>query len=538
MLALPRRRRLFSAVSVVIQDGGAPWTSTLDNFGGVALLNQSPFLNLFENLSTRAIAPSPLFGIPLTLTVPADAGQSADLAQLARSLASETQPRQGPRFPTQARFETILALGTASASETPLDWKAVLTGARWTWESRCSRPELGNPGNPAGPDVHATGIRCDGRLAYDLASHALKRAQAIVPTAENSLGWIVTAGGRNWNEPPADTAGTVAAAMLETIAPATDTPELSFVRTPDAMDSLDTALTDVYTALGLNPNNVPVAIDVDNEEAIRFRVQQEIVNSKFGKRDALWTLRRALGQARELIYIESPMFAVTARSPASADFNLVEVIRQQLAENPRLKVILCLPRMPDFDLARANWVRAALNYRQEAIATLTTEYRQRVAAFHPIGFPGRSAVIRSTTVVVDDVWCLVGTSHFRRRGMTFDGGVDVVSLDRSIHEGYSERIAQFRRELMATKLGIDMATAPENASALWIRLHQLESAFDAIADLLRQGGLGRCTPIWAGPNDEWGIPAETDSADPDGVNLSLITLAGLLGEETFSALLD
>ena len=47
--------------------------------------------------------------------------------------------------------------------------------------------------------------------------------------------------------------------------------------------------------------------------------------------------------------------------------------------------------------------------------------QDRVAMFHPVGFPGRTAFIRTTSVIVDDVWCLVGAAHFRRRGMTFDG---------------------------------------------------------------------------------------------------------------------
>ncbi|MBD1874507.1 hypothetical protein H6F75_13525 [Nodosilinea sp. FACHB-131] len=523
------QRRLFSVVSVTLTDPPAPWTSNLGTFGGLELLNQPAFTALFSAFSTRAVAPTPLFGIPRTFVPPS--GDPANIADLARRLASETQPRQGPRLPTQARFETILALGTSPAVDAQLDWQAVLTGARWQWESRCSHPELGNPGNPAGPDVHATGIRADGRLAYDLALHALKRSQAIIPTAPDSPGWIVTAGGDNWNAPPADTIGTVAAAMLETIAPFTDTPELGlgFIPIPQPGDSVQNTVNQIANDLGLTPPTVTVG----NEEEIRPRVQREIITAKFGQRDALWALRRALGQAREFIYIESPMFASTARSdgpPLAHEIDLVEVIRQGLQDNSRLKVILCLPRLPDFDSARANWVRTALAHRREAIETLTTQAQQRVAAFHPIGFPGRSAVLRSTTVIVDDIWCLVGTSHFRRRGMTFDGGVDVVSMDRSIAEGYSAGISRFRQELMAAKLGIDVPTVPDLASALWLRLQQPEAAFDAVVDLLRQGGLGRCTPIWVGPNDTTVIPQDADVADPDGVDEDGSNLLALLGQ--------
>ena len=510
------QRRLFSVVAVTLADPAASWSDNLASFDGQALLQTPGIAALFSSLSTQAIAPSSLFGLPRTLVPPP--GDPSDIADLVRRLASEDQPRQGPRLPTQGRFETILALGTSPSPSEQLSWNAVLTGARWDWESRCAQPELGNPGNPASTDVHATGIRCDGQLAYDLALHGLKRAQAIIPVSASSPGWVVTTGGDNWDEPDPDTTGTVSAAMLETVAPFCDTPELGLLPgTPSPTDSVQNTVNAIATALGVSAPTITVA----NEDELRPRIQRERVTAKFGQRDALWALRRALGQAREFIYIESPTFARTAHpsgAPEPHEIDLVEVIRQRMADNPRLKVVICVPREPDFAAEKSNWVRAALKHRKEAIEQLTSQDRDRVAAFHPIGFPGRSAVIRSTTIIVDDVWCLVGTSHFRRRGMTFDGGADVVSLDRSIVNGYSNLIAQFRQNLMAAKLGIDVSAAPNTASALWVRLFQAESAFDAVADLLQQGGLGRCSPVWEGPTDDSVIEQTVDIADPDGVD--------------------
>ncbi|MEB3359849.1 MAG: hypothetical protein VKK04_24195 [Synechococcales bacterium] len=519
------QRQIFSVVAIALETSPETWDVPLTVFGGQALLATPALAALFAAFSTQAIAPSSVFGLPRTLVPPP--GDPSGIADLVRRLASEDQPRQGPRLPTQARFETILALGTSASPSSQLSWNAVLTGARWDWESRSARPELGNPGNPAGPDVHATGIRCDGQLAYDLALHGLKRAQAIVPVSASSPGWVVTTGGENWNEPALDASGTVSAAMLETIAPFCDTPELGLIPgDPSPGDSVQNTVDAIAAAL-----NVPSpTLTVGNEAQIRPRVQRERVTAKYGQRDALWALRRAIGQAREMIYIESPAFARTAYpdgTPTAAEIDLVEVIRQQMADNPRLKVIICVPREPDFAAEKANWVRAALKHRKEAIEHLTGQDRQRVAAFHPIGFPGRSAVIRSTTVIVDDVWCLVGTSHLRRRGLTFDGGVDIVSLDRAIARGYSSRIAQFRQTLMAAKLGVEVPSSPETASPLWIRLFQPESAFDAIADLLQQGGLGRCRPVWEGPTDTSVMEQSLAIADPNGVDADESTLLSL-----------
>jgi hypothetical protein len=180
--------------------------------------------------------------------------------------------------------------------------------------------------------------------------------------------------------------------------------------------------------------------------------------------------------------IPQELTARPAGPPLPHEIDLVDRLRARMQANPRLKVMLCVPRMPDFVAAKANWVRAALAHRKQAIETLTAQDRKRVAAFHPIGFPGRPTAIRSTVVIVDDVWALVGTSHFRRRGMTFDGGVDVVSIDRAFGpRGTSVGIARFRQELLANRLGVTIPAGPGASSALWTRLAEPESTFDVLA---------------------------------------------------------
>jgi len=162
-------------------------------------------------------------------------------------------------------------------------------------------------------------------------------------------------------------------------------------------------------------------------------------------------------------------------------------------------VIVCTPRVADFDVSKQGWVWSAYAERKQAFQDLMAAAQPRVAGFHPIGFTGRSSPMRSTTIIVDDVWCMVGTSHFRRRGMTFDGAADVASIDRQINHGYSAGIARFRQVLMAQRLGVDVPTTPTAATSLWIRLAQPESAFAAVRDLLVEGGQGRLSAIWEGP---------------------------------------
>lgn len=175
-------------------------------------------------------------------------------------------------------------------------------------------------------------------------------------------------------------------------------------------------------------------------------------------------------------------------------------------------------------------MRGAFRDRKAAlellIAAAGTAPHIRVAAFQPIGFPGRSTVGRSSVCLVDDVYAVVGTSHWRRRGMTFDGGCDVVSIDRRIDDrGASTAIARYRQELMATRLGIPIPTSAADTTALWTRLAEPESAYDVLVDLLSGGGQGRCSPVYAGPTDTAVIPEEVDKIDPNGLaGQSLVTL--------------
>ncbi len=530
------RRRLFSQATIAVAAGPESAVDNLASFGGESLLGASALKAALDSGGTRGIAKAALFGLPRTTPLPG----ISDPAAFIRAMASETQPREGPRLPTMMRFESLLVTGTASALDTPLTWNAVLSGVRFNLEARSFRADLGNPGNPAGADVIGTGIRAGGFLARDLAVHAIKRAQPVVPLGGGTKGWVVETGHTTWNVPPADTTGTVAAVMLETVAAICDTPELSVSVIPDPQpdDDPQTLVNHVTTALNTPTVPVPLASAAD----IVRRVQREIVTSKHGQRDALWSLRRALGQAREFIYIESPDFARTAR-PAGAPTDFVQMLGTLLEENPRLKLVICTPRLPDFATDKQGWVRAAFAHRKEALqfliakakalAEAANEKRARVAAFHPIGFPGRSSPLRTTTVIVDDVYCLVGTSHFRRRGMTFDGAADIASIDRQIAKGYSAAIAQFRQKLMAQRLGVDVPTSPINSSALWTRLAQPESAFAAVADLLDEGGEGRLAPVFAGPDDNAVLPQTDDVADPDGTSgasFATFIAAALAGE--------
>lgn len=484
----------------------------------------------------EAVAPSPLFGLPRPPAPPGPAPSSP--IDIVRALGSETSPRQGPRVPTMGRHETVAVTGLDVAGQSTLAWEAVVTGGRWARETRSADPRDGNPGNPAGPDALTAGVHVDGQLAYDFARHAAKRAQPIFPLPGSAyppgFGWLATMGGDNFNPPPVPptAASTGVGAMLETVAAVCETPEFSLPAidlSPDTV-TLHDVLNAIGTALGLGG---PPSITVANGDRLVDEVRREFFVSRHGTRDALWALRRAVAQARELIYIESPQFSRTAYPGGSAAVvDLVAELMARVTAQKSLRVLIAVPRVPDFAPAWGGYVRQAIAARAEAVGALKGAAPDRVVVFHPIGYPGRPALLRSTTMIVDDVWAMVGASHWRRRGMTFDGSAAVVSFDRVFEEGYSKAVRQLRRLRMAQLLDVTPPAAGSDADGEWIQLARPAPAVNLVAELLRQGGLGRIQPLWSGPTDTSVLPATADMADPDGTDgAHFVTAFGaLLGE--------
>ncbi len=506
-------RKLWGAVVVTVTAG--PVAAPPNPFAGGNLVAALP-------ATFEAIAPSPLFNIPTTVVPPGT--NPTDIIGMVRALASETAPRQGPRLPTMARFDTVIVTGTTGGNPTgTLLWEAVLSGGRWGPETRSALHASGNPGNPAGPDVHAAGIHVTGALAYDLARHAIRRAQAIIPVGGGALGWVAGMGGDNFN-PPTDSnpANTGIGVLLETVAAICETPELSALTPPDPGNTLQSMVNSAAAALGIPAPSVSTT----NEPRLEVEVRREFFVAKNGLRDALWSLRRAVREARELIYIESPQFAHTGST-----VDLVAEIITSLGNHPNLKVMICPPRESDFSQKYKGWCRQHYQARTQAIADLLAAAPDRVVAYHAPGFPGRPAYIRTTTVIVDDVWCLSGATHWRRRGFTFDGSVAVAAFDRQMDNGYSKQVRAYRRSLMAAKLGVAVPLAG-SPTAEWIRLGHPATAFELIKDWLAEGGLGRIQPLWSGPADTTVLPATADMADPDGSDGStfITTFASLIAE--------
>jgi phosphatidylserine/phosphatidylglycerophosphate/cardiolipin synthase-like enzyme len=249
----------------------------------------------------------------------------------------------------------------------------------------------------------------------------------------------------------------------------------------------------------------------------------------------------AIKQARELIYIETPLLAHTAAGAGgptdpNAAVDLITELTGRLTAEPGLRVLIMVPRNLPFGPKFDPWAMHFYAARNQVVQTLQLaagkiEGRDRVVVAHPMGIPGRPLTIRTTTVIVDDVWCLVGTSNLSRRGLTFDGASDMVLVDRQLDRGAGVSIRAYRKALMAAHLGVSPTANPPAPE--YVQLHQLSAAHRTVADIVAQNGRGKFLPLWTGPDPNAlgaPIPHPPEVADPDGKGgaSTIVTIAGAL----------
>jgi hypothetical protein len=124
---------------------------------------------------------------------------------------------------------------------------------------------------------------------------------------------------------------------------------------------------------------------------------------------------------------------------------------------------------------------------------------------------------------------MIGGCSIRRRGLTFDGSSDLVVTDMQIENGVSPAIKDFRRKLMANRLGIPIdPTEPS-----YVALSEASTAFTLINDNLAGGVLGTISPIWDGttPGVQMATPLPPEQANPDGreLNYAMAVIIAALG---------
>ncbi len=174
-----------------------------------------------------------------------------------------------------------------------------------------------------------------------------------------------------------------------------------------------------------------------------------------GERSIARAYTKAFARARSFIYIEDQYLWST---------EVAAGIAKALVNNPRLQVIVVLPRYPDEDgpltgpPSRLGQLRALSMLRREAPG--------RIGAFDLENDAGTPIYIHAKICIVDDTWITCGSDNFNRRSWTSDSELTCAVLDttpdnRDTHDasaadpGPGRFARDLRLQLWAEHLGLD-----------------------------------------------------------------------------------
>lgn len=342
----------------------------------------------------------------------------------------------GHPLASQSRLEVLTAASAGNSVTATIGSVAPLAANHETGDHR-----NGHPFVTAGVEVHGTGARLTGPLASEVAEVIRDRAQPNVAALVADL----------INRPASNPAGggNCLAAVLRTTAALVDA-EPAFTEGLDLERGNGQAtLQAIRTEVAKLPVPVPIPADVIRAVYRRFRT------GRYGLQEGWDSLRPALAQARDLIYIETP----------AMDSGLTGALVPILSRRPRLRVVVCLAGRGAAGIpTQLETTRWTLSTR--ALGALDAAAPGRVAAFMPSAGRDRALSIASTTVIIDDLYAITGTTHLWRRGRTFDSSVAVALFDTTLNAGRGSELVQLRETLLSARLGIPRNDLPTTAAGL------------------------------------------------------------------------
>ncbi|MEO3938525.1 phospholipase D-like domain-containing protein [Dermatophilaceae bacterium Soc4.6] len=227
-----------------------------------------------------------------------------------------------------------------------------------------------------------------------------------------------------------------------------------------------------------------------------------------GERSVARGYAKALRRARRLIYLEDQYLW----SP-----EVSSLLAEALRDNPRLRLVAVLPRVPDQDGRLSQ--PPNLVGRQQLLRDLHAAGPGRVGVYGLENAAGTPIYVHSKVCVIDDEWASVGSDNFNRRSWTHDSEVSAAV----VHPGYARAL---RHELVREHLGIE---ADEEVGIDELPLLFAQSA-DALDVWSRAGRRGPRPPGQLRPLDEpdlgkrtlaWATPLYRLVYDPDGRPLDL-----------------
>jgi hypothetical protein len=267
------------------------------------------------------------------------------------------------------------------------------------------------------------------------------------------------------------------------------------------------------------------AIGAETDSIVRA-LDRRIQAGAFGSREVARSLVAAIQRAQDLIYLETPALDDLPNGTDEDELNPWESLISRVTSQQGLHVVICVPTLLAAGAPRM--LQAVRNQGMlRALESLRTAAGDRVAVFSPGAGAGRALRFASSTVVVDDVLAITGTTHLWRRGLTFDSSLAAAVFDERTTDGRSSEVRAFRVRLLADRLGLPVTRLPDDA----IELVRAVREFD-------QRGSVRlsATPIVA--PDPAPTPADEDAWNPDGTRTDLTLPAIVALFEAAVALTD
>ena len=316
----------------------------------------------------------------------------------------------GQPVPTMERRE-VAAIDPAGA-----------TGAVATTPGRASSHEappsqLAHPGVPASAEIHGTGVAVAGPLAAALTPIMRERAAANLSAFITLAQAPITT--------PADPGGTSTfGAILETLTHGItgDASVRAFLaaREPHGGFMPGQSWTSLKSQIeSAIPLDLDTLIDTStfDDDTLAASLDRAIVKTRDGAAEAARAIQAAIARAEDLIYLETP--AIDALTAGSGTIALVSAIVTRLGERSGLTVVLCVPEkfLPGQAKKLEAIRKAGVN---SALKALTDAAPDNVVLFTPSAGSGRALHMSSTTVIVDDVILITGSTHLWRRGLTID----------------------------------------------------------------------------------------------------------------------
>lgn len=432
----------------------------------------------------------------------------------------------GQPFPGLERRELVVAATAAGAS------RAAVGGGPALGDRHGLLPHHnGHPLCPAGPDVIAVGARIEGPAVRGIAEYVRDRV------ATSTVDLVTTVEAGDLAVPAAPAGDGLWVAGLRTVAAGVEA-EVGLSDLAGLLGGsgypFGEGLASIRSALSGVGITIPGGIS-DTADRIARALDRRFLAAAHGAREGATALVRAIERAEDFVYLETPALDDLAFGEAADRVHLLQTLLDRLTARPGLRVLACVPVFFDAGIPKA-YQRIRDQVTRAALDRLAAETRAaRVAVISPAAGPARTLKLATTTVIVDDAWAMVGTTHLWRRGLSYDSSYAVTVFDDRLERGRPQEILAFRRQLCADRLGVSLAEVPDDPADL----------VAAARALVARGGFGRLAAERLRPP----VPAETTAAgtftevdvwNPDGspsTALNLVSAAfGLLPTAVTEAL--